>query len=130
MRTEIDSSRLASPQAVPESSRHRALVMDPMNDMVARLTSRILKTVRERGLWEGYESPDITPPGGAPFLLRLLWAASSNSEREATTESAADERRVKSTDLIRSRLLPAYHRHGISVYDQIRLVHNTHIVPN
>lgn len=53
---------------------------------------------------------------------RLIWTESNPEGRV----KQANEERVKSTDLVRGVLIPRYHKKGLSLLTQARLIHRAH----
>lgn len=66
------------------------------------------------------------PSDRDPLAKRLAWTSSDPLRREVV----ATDRRIKSTDFIRGRLLPWSNRHDFDVLTQIRLIHRAHMRGN
>lgn len=84
----------------------------------------------EFGGWQPYELEQLLfspPPSDRNSLAdRLAWTISNPLDQE----NGATDRRIKSTDRIRARLLPFCHRLGIDTLTQIRLIHRAHMRGN
>lgn len=70
----------------------------------------------------------VQPVDSRPLRDRLVWAAAHANLIVGWREAA--RRRQVSTDSIRDRLLDRYHRHGIDILTQVRLVHRAHMRGN
>lgn len=67
----------------------------------------------------------VTPVDSRPLRDRLVWAAAN--DHLIVRQWEADRRRQVSTDAIRDRLLDRYHKHGIDILTQVRLIHRAHM---
>lgn len=96
-----------------------------------RAEFRKKETEREEGLINeliaGYPKDILgsylVPLGGQPLHRRLIWTVLDQPQRA----DLAKQKKIEATDRIRGRLIPGFQRHDISIYDQIRIIHNAHM---
>lgn len=118
-----------------ETQTFQALIKDKLPD--EQVEMEYFTRSKKHVVWKTVQLSECLPPeiskrvypdGIDPSSLRQRLLKTVNVIRKRT--SIAQEKRIDSTDSIRSTLLPMAAKHGINLFTQLRLVHRHHMRGN